>query len=312
MSYQNEEEAVLLKEEEEVVKHTSFKTSMIVVAALCALAVIGCLGVYQTGAIPSAMNMKSSYLKGAKKSMKLSADELKQQKKNTYKSFASKHSKESKGEIMNKYMEHLAISDSFAPYAYLKGKFLTAKYKTVGHGLDEDGIPDKTKPFFNIDISFFTGVYKTHYNRRDKSSLESKTLLGAFKGLDEEGNFIFVDGAYCEAEKGPSYGKLEVLCGTEFKIVDIRQKTSCEMVIKITHPIQCQKPVRTIVPTDLFVTGEEVPSTTTPVAATEVAEGVSPIDALVSARPNPLEDASLAAPAIVVDEKVLGPNLVGN
>ena len=136
--------------------------------------------------------------------------------------------------------------DAFLPFKYLKGKVLSQKYKTLDHGLDEDGIEVKgEKPYYSIDINFWQGIYKSHYNA-DKTLLESKILVGAFKGLDGEGNAIFLDGPYCEAEDGPTYGKLEVICGHSFKVTHIEQSSMCSMKVIVSHPMQCNDPVKTI------------------------------------------------------------------
>jgi len=252
MRYQNEEEAAILdKEVVEVVNDAaSFKKSILVITTLCILAILGTIGFYQIPQSRSISPMMSMKLIG-KEGVKLSKKEKAAMDQKAYEKFAKQHASETTGVIKNKYMAHLAVSDSFAPYAYLKNKFLTLKYKTVGHGIDEEGYPDDSKKaFYNVDVSFFNGVYKTHYNRIDRSVVESKTLVGQFKGLDEEGNMIFIDGAYCEAEQGPSYGKLEVLCGNNFKIIEVQQVSQCELLVKVTHPNQCQNPVKTVTPTD--------------------------------------------------------------
>jgi len=150
----------------------------------------------------------------------------------------------------HEHMLKTVVSNDFAPYSYLSGKFLTYKYPTVGHGLDQNGeIDKKHKPFYSLDIKFFQQVSKTHYNKNE-NTLETKNLLGSFKGLDDEGNLVFTDGGYCEVEQGPSYGKVEVLCGNNFAIAAVKQVTECNIKVIVTHPHQCQDPVKTVAPTD--------------------------------------------------------------
>lgn len=310
-------------EKEEVMNSTSYKTPIILVFVLSMFSIIGLSNYYPSSSltIPT-MDFSSKYTSKQtklKKNMKLDKVTA---KKNDYKLFSKNHAKGyTKGEFKNKYMEHLIVdesTDAFHPYAYLKQKFLTTKYKTVGHGLDKDGNVVKGQSgFFNIDVALFRQVYKTHYSKEDKSVIESRVLLGSFKGLNEEGDAIFIGGAYCEAEDGPSYGKMVIDCGPDFKITEIFQKSPCELYVKITHPIQCQKPVLKVEPTDLM-NGEAVPGTPyhlpTPnsVFAPIAAGTPSPFEALwkswTSIAAAPIAPSKSAVqPAI---EPSLGPNLV--
>ena len=126
--------------------------------------------------------------------------------------------------------------DAFKAYDYLDGKFLTKKYRTLGHGMDENGELTKDPPFFSVDILFWKSVSKSVWR---ENILNERYLIGLFGGLDEQGNAVFGDGAYCEALHTPYYGVLEVLCGSEYKVSGVFMQNPCAMKITVTHPRQC-------------------------------------------------------------------------
>lgn len=164
-----------------------------------------------------------------------------------------------KKKSLNEAMLNKVLVENFKPYEYLSSKYLVMRYRTVGHGLKKDGSLDESvKPFFSITLSFFSKtssgwVSKVRFNRKDPSVQQSKFLLGQMKGMDEDGNIIFVNGAYCEYERGPHYGKIEVLCGDSLKITGAYQKTPCNTYITITTPEQCTDPVTKVTATDLKI-----------------------------------------------------------
>jgi len=283
--------------ETEVKRSTSLKLISVlsIVALLVTVAFVGYQGKFS---VPSVTDFSSD-------SERLTA------KQKDYNLFAHKHADNTKGEFMNKYMSHLVLEDDhFHPYKYLQGNFLTSKYRTVGHGLDSEGnIVKGQKSFYSVDINLFGAVSKTHYST--DRTVESKQLIGKFKGLDIEGNAIFTDGAYCESERGPSYGKLEVLCGPDFKVQEVYQQSACNMVIKISHPMQCQHPVTTVEATDLLA-GVAVPGTPYKLAAAGSPFAPIPMGA-VSPFAASSSSPGTAVPAVVASPAVgpnLGPNLI--
>jgi len=159
-------------------------------------------------------------------------------------------------DFSNKYPKHyrefykLIISSDFSPYSYLNDHQLTHAYRTVGHGLDEKGnIVSHEKPFYSISLNFFGNVAKIHNNDRNGNE-DSFVLLGHMKGLDKEGNILIAGGAYCEYDKAPNRGKIEILCGEEYEVKSVSKTTPCYTKIIVTHPHQCQHPVKVIDPTD--------------------------------------------------------------
>jgi hypothetical protein len=226
MTYQNEEGLPLAAEQETINKVKPFNKTLIALVVLASLALTG-IGAYLS--VSKVSNVAVTNLE--KENFKL-----------------------------KKMISKEIVEDDFHPYAYLKGKFLTAKFRTVGHGLTEEGeIVKGERPFFSVDINFFGSISKTHYNSKDRT-LEEKYLLGNMRGLDDEANILFTDGAYCDTEKIPSYGKIEILCGDSFKIIEIKQKSECNLRIKVTHPTQCQDKVGTIEQPKLMAETDNLPN----------------------------------------------------
>jgi hypothetical protein len=203
MSYQNEETLVVKDEQPQ---QKSFAKTMLAIMAVSFLA-LACVAFYTNGAgesMASAISFRASVGRMNRKAL------------STVVTFGA---------------------DAFKPYSYLQGKFLSAKYKTIGHGLDSKGQVTKTRPFFSVDIQFFKGVSKTQYSK--DGTLNEKFLWGTFQGLDTQGNAVFGDGVYCSALSSPSYGVLEILCGNNYAVSGVYMSNPCAMKITVTHPRQC-------------------------------------------------------------------------
>ena len=172
MSYQTEEQ--VLTKEEQPQQERSFARTMLAIMAVSFLA-LACVAFYTNGVSSS---MASTI------------------------SFRSEIGKANKRALSTVVLHG---RDAFKAYDYLDGKFLTKKYRTLGHGMDENGELTKDPPFFSVDLYFWKTVSKSVWR---ENILNERYLIGLLGGLDEQGNAVFGDGAYCEALHTPYYGVL--------------------------------------------------------------------------------------------------------
>ena len=144
-----------------------------------------------------------------------------------------------KGAVTTNKAEMVSIvQEGMGPFDYLSG---LSTMQAIYPLLDPEDADSK----YSIKVDFDKmKVYKVKLSPEGK--VKQSVDLGTMKGLSAEANFIAVDGEYCTAEKGPFHSRVSVICGREFELRELEQKDPCWFVIKVAHPDQCDKTVKSI------------------------------------------------------------------
>jgi len=141
------------------------------------------------------------------------------------------------------------VTHHFGAYDYLRNLKITHLIPTIGHGLADDGmspIPDNEgfeggKQIYTLQVDFFGKIFKSHYDYAKKDTVFD--VLGEMQGLDKQDDIIFVNGDV-DQDGHLQFGKLQVLCGLSFKIVDFHMHSGNDARITVHHPGACNDEIK--------------------------------------------------------------------
>lgn len=222
MSVSIEEGSPLLEKEVAAPVKVSRRGPMVLAAALATLATTACVGYYSSFSKPSAGFVGVVPMDFHVKAMQLDDSGSKRNKLATTTNEACKAS---------------VVLAGPGPFDYLVGlKTELPIYPLLA--------PDAVDNEYSIRIDLFNKIEKVSYN--EDGTDRHVVKLGHMVGLNHEANIIAVDGDYCATLKGPYHSYIPVICGREFEIRELENKSPCWFVVKVAHPRQCTDKVKVI------------------------------------------------------------------